>query len=82
MITIENKELLSYKSKLKRMRISRGLTQLELSELSGVNIKSISLYEQYPVKINKASIETISLLSDSLGCNIEDLIETKYMVAV
>ena len=82
MITIENKELLSYKSKLKRIRISRGLTQLELSELSGVNIKSISLYEQYPTKINKASIETISLLSDSLGCNIEDLIETEYMVAV
>ena len=43
MIKIENKELNSYKSNLKRIRVSSGLSQDELASLSGVNIKSISL---------------------------------------
>lgn len=76
-MTINNKELLSYKSKLKRVRVSRGLTQYDLSELSGINLKSISLYEQNPKKINKASAETVATLSDALGCDMEDIVELK-----
>lgn len=75
MIKIENKELNSYKSNLKRIRVSSGLTQNDLATLSGINIKSISAYEQDPIRINKASADTLFILSESLNCNIEDLIE-------
>lgn len=79
MIHIENKEIKSYKSQLKRIRVSNGLTQTELANLSGINVKSIASYEQNPNKINKASVETIYNIADSLGCTIEDLIEKKYI---
>lgn len=79
MIRIENPEIQSYKSQLKKLRVSVGMTQAELSNLSGINIKSIAAYEQNPVKINKASVETIYTIADSLGCAIEDLIEKSYL---
>lgn len=79
MIHIENKEIKSYKSRLKRIRVSTGLTQTELANLSGINVKSIASYEQNPNKINKASVETIYNIADSLGCNIEDLIEKNFI---
>ena len=76
---IQNEEIKAYKSKLKRIRVSRGFTQQELSDLSGINIKSIAVYEQIPEKINKASLESAANLADCLGCTIEDLLEKEYL---
>ena len=76
---IQNEEIKAYKSKLKRIRVSRGFTQQELSDLSGINIKSIAVYEQIPEKINKASLESADNLADCLGCTIEDLLEKEYL---
>ena len=59
MIKIENKVINSYKSNLKKIRTAIGMTQQELSELSGINIKSIAAYEQSPEKIHKASLESV-----------------------
>lgn len=78
-LKIENQELNSYKSNLKRIRESRGMTQGDLSTLTGINIKSIASYEQDPKKINKASVEKIIKLCDCLNCNINDIIEKKYI---
>lgn len=64
-----------YCSKLKQFRTIHGLTQNALSTLSGVNIKSITMYEQHPEKINKASVDTVNALAQCVGCSIEDLIE-------
>lgn len=75
MINIKNEEINSYKSKLKKIRVSSGMTQNELAELSGINIKSIASYEQSPEKINHASVESVYILSDCLNCSIEDLVE-------
>lgn len=72
---IENERINSCKSKLKKIRLSKGFTQNDVAELSGVNIKSIAVYEQEPERINKASIETVIRLAESLGCDIEDLID-------
>ena len=55
------------------------MTQQELSDLSGINIKSIAAYEQHPAKINKASLETVFNIADSLGCNIEDIFEKESL---
>lgn len=76
---IQNEEINSYKSSLKRMRVSKGFTQQDLSDLSGINIKSIAVYEQNPEKMNKASLESAANLADCLGCMIEDLVEPQYI---
>jgi DNA-binding XRE family transcriptional regulator len=71
---VEEPRFDKYKSKLKRQRIYRGFTQETLADLSNVNIKSIAAYEQNPEKLSAASTATVYKLADSLGCNIEDLI--------
>ena len=62
-------------TKLKRIRESRGLSQSELSTLSGVKLRSIQMYEQKGNDIDKAQAQTLYKLSRVLGCNIEDLLE-------
>lgn len=78
-MVIKNSEIKKYKSNLKRIRVMKGFTQQDIAALSGINIKSIASYEQDPEKINKASVETIYQLADSLGCDISDIIERKYL---
>ena len=60
---------------LKRIRAVYGFTQAELSERSGVSLRSIQMYEQRNKNINKASVDTIYNLAKALGCTMEDLIE-------
>ena len=60
---------------LKRIRKAYGCTQSELSELSGVSLRSIQMYEQRNKNINKASVDTMYRLAKVLGCTIEDLLE-------
>lgn len=71
---VEDPRIANFKSKLKKARVFKGYTQEALSELSGVNIKSIASYEQNPEKLSSASAGTIYKLADSLGCEMEDLI--------
>ncbi|MCI8609813.1 MAG: helix-turn-helix transcriptional regulator [Firmicutes bacterium] len=60
---------------LRRIRMAYGATQVELSERSGVNLRSIQMYEQRNKNINRASADTIYRLAKVLGCNMEDLLE-------
>ena len=60
---------------LKRIRTAYGFTQAELSERSGVSLRSIQMYEQRNKNINKASADTMYSLAKVLGCTMEDLIE-------
>lgn len=62
-------------SKLKLMRIKKGLKQSELSALSGVPLKCIGNYEQLRRDINHARVDIVYRLARSLDCSIEDLIE-------
>lgn len=62
---------------LKRLRSLCGYTRSQLAELSQVSLRSIQMYEQRKKNINKASAETLYLLSKALSCKMEDLIE-KY----
>lgn len=66
-------------SKLKKMRLAAGFTQEELSESSGVNIKSLASYEQSEEKLAKACVHTVMKLADCLGCTVEDLIDRKSL---
>ena len=60
---------------LKRMRNAYGISQKKLSEMSGVSLRSIQMYEQRNKDINKANSITLYMLSRVLGCNMEDLLE-------
>ena len=58
-----------------RIRKAIGLTQAELANKTGVELRSIQMYEQRKNDINKAQADTLLKLSKFLGCNIEDLLE-------
>jgi len=62
-------------SKLKTIRENRGLSQSELAAQSGVNLRSIQMYEQKVNDIDKAQAQTLYKLSRVLGCSVEDLLE-------
>lgn len=66
-------------SNLKRIRESRGLSQSELAEQSGINVRNIQMYEQRVNNIDKAQAQTLYKLSRVLGCDIEDLLENPMM---
>lgn len=63
---------------LKSIRTFRGISQKTLSELSGVNLRTIQNYEQGTKDIKKASIVTIKSLAVVLDCSIDDLMEWSY----
>ena len=65
----------SIDTKLKTIREARGLSQNKLASLSGVNKRSIQLYEQRVNDIDKAQAQALYKLSRALGCEIEDLLE-------
>lgn len=62
-------------TKLKTIRESREISQVELSQFSGVKLRSIQMYEQRKNDIDKAQAQTLYKLSRVLGCNVEDLLE-------
>ncbi len=59
---------------LREIRKSRGLTQKELSQRSGVNFRSLQDYEQGHKKLAAASGDILLRLSTVLGCTAEDLL--------
>ena len=78
-VSVANKIILSNKAasptRLQKIRKARGLTQKELSELSGVSLRMIQLYEQRQNDINQASGQTINNLARALCCNFYEIME-------
>ena len=62
-------------TKLQTVRKASGMSQRELSERSGVSLRSIQQYEQRAKDINKAATDSLLSLAKALGCRVEDLIE-------
>lgn len=62
-------------SNLRRLRAAAGLSQKELSERSGVNIRVIQGYEQRKRDINKAQFQAVLNLAAALGCEPVELVE-------
>lgn len=63
---------------LKSIRNYRGISQMVLSQISGVNLRMIQNYEQGTKDIKKASIGTIKSLAIALDCSIDDLMGWAY----
>lgn len=60
---------------LKETRKIKCMSQKELSDSSGVNIRLIQDYEQGHKNINNAKAITVYKLSEALGCNTRELLE-------
>ena len=80
-VSVANKIILKNKlaspTHLQTLRKSRGFTQAELAELSGVSLRMIQLYEQRQNDINKAAGEVINALAKALCCNFYEVMEIK-----
>ena len=63
------------KNKLKAMRESKGLSQAQLSEKSGVHLRTLQYYEQNRLNINGCKVEKIFSLALALDCDIEDILD-------
>ena len=62
-------------SKLKLMRIQKGMKQADLAETSGVPLKCIGNYEQLRRDINHARVDIVYRLAAALGCRMEEILE-------
>ena len=60
---------------LKRIRLANNLSQSQLAEKTGVNLRMIQNYEQGFKDINKAQAITLYKIAQVLDCMIEDLLE-------
>lgn len=63
-------------SPLLAIRVAKGLTQLELSRLSGVNPRQIRRIETGEAKIGNITLANATALAHALGVGIEDLIDS------
>lgn len=57
------------------LRKASGYSQRELSEKSGVNLRTLQQYEIRAKDINKAAGKSLASMSKVLGCRMEDLLE-------
>lgn len=64
-----------YSSNLKRIRKKTGLSQSQLAEASGVNVRMIQYYEQGFKDINNASALTVYRLAEALSTTVGELLE-------
>lgn len=66
-----------YKSGLKYYRELKGMTQAELAEKSGVNLRTIQNYEQGFKDINGAAVVKVLQLAEALDCDVYDIINDR-----
>lgn len=63
--------------KLKEMRQAAGLSQSQLAEKTGLNVRTLQHYEQGSKCFDHARLDTILKVCLALGCQLEDVIENK-----
>ncbi|MGN0534791.1 MAG: helix-turn-helix domain-containing protein [Eubacterium sp.] len=73
-IEVLNSKKNNCQTNLKLQRERMGLSQSQLADLSGVNVKTIQAYEQRQKEIKSAKYETLQKLSSALGCEISDFL--------
>ena len=67
---------------LKRVRVSKGLTQQELSAATGISIRTIQHWEQGSKDFNQAAAITAYAVAKTLGVDILDLLDIERVEPV
>lgn len=65
---------------LKKVREAKGISQKELSELSGVHLVKIYQIEAGTIKVENLTLKNALRLANALGCSCHDLVEEESNV--
>lgn len=65
---------------LKEMRQAKGLSQSQLAEKTGINVRTLQHYEQGSKNFDHARIDTIVRICVALDCKLEEIIENPEYV--
>lgn len=60
---------------LKRYRENKNLSQRQLSEQTGVNLRTLQDYEQGRKPLGQAAALTVLSIAKALGVTVEDLVK-------
>ena len=63
------------KNNLKELRTKAGMTQAQLAQKSGVNVRMVQYYENGFKDLSKAAFETGLRIAEALECDPRDLLE-------
>ena len=66
--------------KLKEKRQAAELSQSQLAEKTGINVRTIQHYEQGSKNFDHARIDTIMKICIALHCKLEDVIENQEYI--
>lgn len=69
-------------TKLKALRLRAGLTQKQVVEATGINPGTYTQYEQGVKNFDNARINVILKVCVTLGCKLEDLLESPEYLEV
>lgn len=64
---------------LKRVRLSRGLSQVRLAKEAGVSLAIIASYEQGKRNIDGSGLDMLCRICKVLDCRIEEIIESEEL---
>ncbi len=64
-------------SKLQEARKVYGISQRDLSESTGISIRTVQHYEQGSNDINSAKLLTLLKICSALRCHLEDILDDK-----
>lgn len=67
-------------TKLRILRVQRGLSQAELAKRSGVSLRSIQHFENSTANIDQTKLITYYKLCSTLDCKITDLLEDEDLI--
>ena len=67
-------------SKLKKKRMEAGLSQSQLAEKAGLNVRVLQHYEQGSKKFDHARIDKILNVCIVLNCKLQDIIEDENFI--
>lgn len=66
---------------LREVRKKADLSQSQLAEKSGINVRIIQYYEQGSRDINGAKLATLVDLAEALNCKLSDVITDKQVIS-
>ena len=67
---------------LKEIRESRGMSQQDLADKSGINKRMIQAYEQGYRDINGAKLSKLVMFCSALECHLSDVVDEAQLVKV
>lgn len=69
-------------TKLKAVRVASGVTQKQLADAAGINLRTLQHYEQGVKTFDNAHISVILKICNALNCTYGDIIENSDYILV